>query len=253
MSTTSNPSNRNNDDENIRLQKVLASAGIGSRRKCEDLIAQGRVTVDGKRAELGQRVNPVTAVIMVNGDRVPTAPGLLVLAFNKPKGYLSTMSDDEGRPCIGDYFLDRKERLFHVGRLDLDTEGLILLTNDGELANRLAHPSHGVSKTYVAEVTGQVARDISRRFREGIELEDGIARADSFKLLQSTPNKALVEVVLHEGRKHIVRRMLAAVNLPVDRLVRTQVGSIRLGELRPAMFRVITGDELGALYTEAGL
>ena len=241
-------------DEGIRLQKVLASAGIGSRRACEELIDAGRVSVDGRVVrEQGMRVDPARSVIHVDGERVPTASDLIVLALNKPFGVLSTMNDEQGRPCVGDLVADRTERLFHVGRLDADTEGLLLLTNDGELALRLTHPSHGVMKTYLAPVPGIVKRDVGRRLREGIELEDGLASVDSFRVVQALPGRALVELTIHEGRKHVVRRLLEAVDHPVEQLVRTQVGPIPLGELRPGRLRAITGPELGSLYTAAGL
>ena len=241
-------------DEGIRLHKVLASAGIGSRRACEELIDAGRVSVDGRVVrEQGMRVDPARSVIHVDGERVPTASDLIVLALNKPFGVLSTMNDEQGRPCVGDLVADRTERLFHVGRLDADTEGLLLLTNDGELAQRLTHPSHGVMKTYLATVPGIVKRDVGRRLREGIELEDGLASVDSFRVVQALPGRALVELTIHEGRKHVVRRLLEAVDHPVEQLVRTQVGPIPLGELRPGRLRAITGPELGSLYTAAGL
>ncbi len=240
--------------EGIRLQKVLASAGFGSRRACEILIDQGRVEVDGRVVrEQGVRVDPRSAVIRVDGQRVPTAPGLVVLAVNKPRGVLSTMSDDRGRLCLGDMVADRTERLFHVGRLDADTEGLILLTNDGELANRLAHPSHGVAKTYLATVAGPLARSVGRQLQAGVQLDDGLARADSFKVVQSVPGQVLVELVLHEGRKHIVRRMLEEVGHPVLALVRTRVGPIRLGQQRSGTVRVLSDGEVRSLYTEVGL
>ncbi len=241
-------------DEGIRLQKVLAQAGLGSRRACEELIAQGRVEVDGRVVrEQGMRVDPLRANIRVDGERVPTAPDLIVLALNKPRGVVTTMSDDLGRPCVGDYVADRTERLFHIGRLDSDTEGLLLLTNDGVLAQNLSHPSHGVPKTYIALVPGPVPREVGRQLREGVELEDGPAKVDSFGIVEATPNQALVEVVLHEGRNHIVRRLLDAVGHPVEELVRTQIGPIRLGQLRPGRYRAITGAELRSLYTAAGL
>ena len=241
-------------DEGVRLQKVLAAAGIGSRRACEEMIAQGRVEVDGHVVrEQGMRVDPRRAVVRVDGERVPTAPDTVVLALNKPRGVVTAMTDDLGRPCVGDYVTERTERLFHVGRLDSDTEGLLLLTNDGVLAQHLAHPSHGVAKTYVALVPGPIPRDVGRQLRAGIELDDGLAKVDSFAILEATPNKALVEVTLHEGRNHIVRRLLGAVGHPVEELVRTQVGPIRLGQLRPGRTRVVTGPELHSLYTAAGL
>jgi 23S rRNA pseudouridine2605 synthase len=240
--------------EGVRLQKVLAAAGFGSRRACEELIARGRVEVDGRIVrEQGVRVDPQVAVIRVDGQRVPTAPGTVVVAANKPRGVLSTMSDDRGRPCLGDMVADRSERLFHVGRLDADTEGLILLTNDGELANRLAHPSFGVAKTYLATIAGPLPRTVGRQLTEGVELEDGPARADSFRVVQSLPGQVLVEIVLHEGRNHIVRRMLDAVGHPVIELVRTRIGPIVLGQQRPGTVRVLSAAETRALYTEVGL
>jgi 23S rRNA pseudouridine2605 synthase len=242
------------DDSGVRLQKVLAQAGLGSRRACERLISEGRVKVDGQRVtELGSRVDPDTAVIHVDGQRIPTAPDHLVLALNKPRGMLTTMHDDRGRACIGDLVSDRTERLFHVGRLDADTEGLLLLTNDGDLAQRLAHPSFGIAKTYLATVAGPVSRDVGRRLRAGIELDDGPVNVDEFRVVQALPGKALIELTLHEGRNRIVRRMLEAVGHPVESLVRTRIGPIRLGQLRPGRTRVIDGGELWSLYTAAGL
>jgi len=240
--------------QGIRLQKVLAAAGLGSRRACEVLIDQGRVEVDGRIVmEQGVRIDPQTAVVRVDGQRVPTAAGTIVLAVNKPRGVLSTMSDDRGRPCLGDMVSDRSERLFHIGRLDADTEGLILLTNDGELANRLAHPSYGVAKTYLATLAGTLERGVGKQLTTGVELEDGPARADSFRVVQSVPGQVLVEVVLHEGRNHIVRRMFEAVGHPVVSLVRTRVGPIVLGQQRPGTTRVVSGAEARSLYTEVGL
>lgn len=238
----------------IRLQKVLAAAGIGSRRACEELIAQGRVEVDGRIVrEQGVRVDPATAVIRVDGERVPTAPNLLTFAFNKPRGVISTMSDDEGRPCVGDWVAGRVERLFHVGRLDADTEGLLILTNDGELANRLGHPSYGIDKTYVATVRGQVRPVDLRPLREGVELDDGLARADAVRLVQALPDRSLIELVIHEGRNRIVRRMMEAIGHPVTDLVRTQIGPVRLGQQRPGVLRAISGPELRSLYGAVGM
>ena len=241
-------------DTEIRLQKVLAAAGLGSRRACEELIDQGRVEVDGRLVlEQGLRVDPRSSIIKVDGMRIPTAPGHVVLALNKPRGVHSTMTDERGRPCVGDYLKGRRERLFHVGRLDADTEGLLLLTNDGDLALRLSHPSHGVTKTYLAQVKGTIPRDLGRRLRDGVELEDGIVRVDRFKVVTSAPGRALVEVVLHEGRKHVVRRMLKEVGHPVEGLVRVKVGPIGLGDLRSGKVRTLTLTEVGELYAAAGL
>lgn len=242
------------DPEGVRLQKVLASAGVGSRRACEQLIAEGRVTIDGHVArELGIRVDPRKAVIHVDGLRVQLDEALVTLAFNKPVGVLSAMTDPQGRPCLGDFVTNREERLFHVGRLDVETEGLILLTNDGELSHRLAHPSFEVPKTYLVLVQGSPARDLGRRLMAGVELEDGPAAVDSFKLVDSSPGKALVELVLHDGRNRIVRRLMEEVGHPVENLVRVQVGPIRLGDLRSGRTRVITGPELGSLMASVDL
>jgi 23S rRNA pseudouridine2605 synthase len=242
------------DPDGVRLQKVLAEAGVGSRRACEVLISTGRVQVDGHVVrELGVRIDPSRHTVHVDGMRLQLDSSRVYLAFNKPAGVVSTMKDESGRPSLADYVGDRKERLFHVGRLDSDTEGLILLTNDGELAHRLQHPSYGVLKTYLAEIDGPVARDAGRRLREGIELDDGPVRVDSFKVVDSQPGKALVEVVLHEGRKHIVRRALDAVGHPVHRLVRVQMGPVRLGDLRQGRWRVLTATETGQLFEAAGL
>jgi len=242
------------DPDGVRLQKLLAAAGVGSRRTCENLISAGRVTVDGHLVtELGVRINPDTQTVHVDGSRVQLDESRVYLAFNKPLGVVSTMSDELGRPCVGDFVSNRKERLFHVGRLDADTEGLLLLTNDGELAQRLQHPSYGVLKTYVAQIPGPVPRDLGKRLRAGIELDDGPVKIDSFKLVDSAPGKALVEVQLHEGRKHIVRRLLEAVGHPVITLVRTDVGPIRLGDLRSGRMRSLNRPEIGQLYSAAGL
>jgi 23S rRNA pseudouridine2605 synthase len=233
---------------------VLADAGLGSRRACEELIAEGRVEVDGKRIrEQGVRVDPDRAVVRVDGMRIATAPGRTYLALNKPRGVLSAMSDSRGRPTLADFVGNRADRLFHVGRLDADTEGLILLTNDGELAHRLSHPSFGVLKTYLAEVPGPVPRGLGKKLRAGLELEDGFVRVDSFRLVDTTGGRALVEVVLHEGRKHVVRRLLAEVGHPVSRLVRVKFGTVALGDLKPGKTRKLSRVELGDLYADVGL
>lgn len=241
-------------DEGIRLQKVLASAGVASRRACEELIAQGRVSVDGAIVtEQGRRVDPESVVIHVDGMRVTTASNLVYLALNKPLGMVSAMTDPDGRPTVGDLVVGRRERLFHVGRLDAETEGLLLLTNDGELAHRLSHPSYEVPKTYLAEIIGPVQRDVGKRLRAGVLLDDGPVRIDSFKLIDSSANKVLVEVVLHEGRKHVVRRALAEVGHPVQHLVRTAIGPVRLGSAKPGKLRPMKRGEVAALQRLVGL
>lgn len=242
------------DPAGVRLQKLLAAAGVGSRRVCEKLIVDGRVEVDGHVVrELGVRIDPIAQAVHVDGTRVQLDTSQVYFAFNKPLGVVSTMSDELGRPCVGDYVAQRAERLFHVGRLDSDTDGLILLTNDGELSHRLQHPSYEIPKTYIATVPGPVPRDIGRRLREGIELEDGPVRVDSFRLIDSLPGRAIVEVVLHEGRKHVVRRLLEAVGHPVETLSRVQVGPVHLRDLKEGRMRPLNGKEVSALYQAAGL
>jgi 23S rRNA pseudouridine2605 synthase len=238
----------------VRLQKVLAAAGVGSRRHCEELIGEGRVEVDGEVVRrYGARVDPDNQVIRVDGRRIAASEKLVYVALNKPAGVLTTMSDTRGRPTIADLLGDRAERLFHVGRLDYETEGLMLLMNDGELAHRLAHPRFGVLKIYLADIAGPVPRDLGRTLMNGIELDDGPASADRFRVVERAGSRALVEITLHEGRKHIVRRMLAETGHPVSRLVRTQVGPVALGSLKPAASRRLTSKEVGDLYAEVGL
>ncbi|ROR38225.1 pseudouridine synthase [Kitasatospora cineracea] len=240
-------------EDGERLQKVLARAGMGSRRACEELIAQGRVDVNGETVlEQGRRVDPMKDEIKVDGLTVATQ-SYLFFALNKPAGVVSTMEDPEGRQCLGDYVTNRETRLFHVGRLDTETEGLILLTNHGELAHRLTHPKYGVTKTYLAAIQGPLPRDLGKTLAKGVELEDGWARADSFKVISNLGKNYLVEVTLHEGRKHIVRRLLAEVGFPVERLVRTAFGPISLGDQKSGWLRRLTNPEVGTLMHEVGL
>jgi 23S rRNA pseudouridine2605 synthase len=231
-----------------RLQKVLAASGVASRRVCEDLISAGRVTVDGRRATLGDKVEPTTAEIYVDGERVITDRSRVYLMMNKPKGVVSTMDDEKGRTALADYLPFVGQRIYHVGRLDQDSEGLMLLTNDGDLAHKLMHPSFGVNKTYLVQIPGPVPRGLSREMRTGIELEDGPAKLDSFRVVDSVGRSALVEVVLHEGRKHIVRRMFDAVGHPVTRLVRVAIGPVKLGDLRAGKTRRLNSQEISDLF-----
>ncbi|MFD9677692.1 pseudouridine synthase, partial [Streptomyces sp. NPDC059981] len=240
------------EEEGERLQKVLARAGMGSRRACEELIEQARVEVNGEIVlEQGKRVQPKDE-IKVDGLTVATQ-SFLFFALNKPAGVVSTMEDPDGRQCLGDYVTNRETRLFHVGRLDTETEGIILLTNHGELAHRLTHPKYGVKKTYVAAITGPLPRDIGKRLKDGIELEDGYARADHFRVVDQLGKNYLVEVTLHEGRKHIVRRMLSEAGFPVEKLVRTSFGPIELGDQKSGWLRRLTNTEVGMLMREVGL
>ncbi|HET6910586.1 MAG TPA: pseudouridine synthase [Mycobacteriales bacterium] len=236
------------DAGEVRLQKILASAGLGSRRACEELIAAGRVQVNGITASLGTRADPARDVIRVDGDRLPTAGGLVHLAVHKPRGMLSAMSDASGRSCVGDLVRDRGSGMHHVGRLDVDSEGLLLVTNDGALSHRLMHPSYEVPKRYLVEIEGVPPRALGRLLRQGVELDDGPARVDSFAIVDTTPRRSSVEVVLHEGRKHVVRRMFGAAGHPVRRLVRTSIGPIRLGDLPPGKVRRLSVPEVQSLY-----
>ena len=242
-------------NDGIRLQKVLAAAGLGSRRRCEELIDDGMVEVNGRTiVEQGVRVDPMRDVIRVDGARIPPPRRHLYLMFHKPRGVVSTMDDPQGRTTITDYLGRRsKEGLFHVGRLDTPTEGLLLITNDGDFAQRMAHPSHEISKTYVAEIEGVIENVTLRKLTRGVKLDDGPVRPDQIKLIQRGGTRSIVQVVLHEGRNRIVRRMFDAVGHPVRRLTRTAVGPVKLGRLKVGELRDLTSDELGALLDMAGM
>jgi 23S rRNA pseudouridine2605 synthase len=249
------PSDDAGDDrQGERLQKVLARAGVGSRRVSEDMIDAGRISVNGSTVRVqGMRVNPAVDKIAVDGVRIEVRDDHVTYAMNKPPGVITAMSDDRNRPTIGDMVGDLATGLTHVGRLDQDTEGLLLLTNDGELAHRLAHPSFEVRKTYLAQVSGKIPRDLARQLRAGVVLDDGPVAVDSFKIIDAHAGQSVVEVVLHEGRKHIVRRLLAHVGLPVSRLTRTAVGPIELRAMRSGTIRKLTRAEVGVLEELVGL
>ncbi|WP_019544002.1 pseudouridine synthase [Streptomyces sulphureus] len=241
------------EPEGERLQKILARAGMGSRRACEELIDQARVEVNGEIVrEQGLRVDPSKDEIKVDGLTV-AAQSYLFFALNKPSGVVASMEDPEGRQCLGDYVQNRETRLFHVGRLDTETEGVILLTNHGELAHRLTHPRYGVKKTYLAAIQGPIPRDLGKRLKNGIPLDDGYAKADNFRVVENTGRNYLVEVTLHEGRKHIVRRMLSEAGFPVEKLVRTKFGPIALGDQKSGWLRRLTNTEVGMLMREVEL
>ena len=246
------------EDGLIRLQKLLAQSGVASRRKCEELMLDGLVEVDGEVVtRLGTKVDPRTAVIRVDGVRLPPVSAHVYLVLNKPRGVVSTMSDPEGRRTLGDLVADRPERLFHVGRLDTDTSGLILLTNDGDFAHRMAHPSYEVDKTYVAEVDGEVRRATLQRLRDGVVLEDGPVTVSKARLMEQgrggASGRSIVELVIHEGRNRIVRRLLDEVGHPVRRLTRTRIGPVELRGLKGGEMRDLTREELGALLDRAEL
>jgi len=235
------------EDEPLRLQKIMAQSGVGSRRYCEILMERGRVQVNGQIvSELGARAR-WTDEIRVDGVLIVARPENVVYALNKPVGVISTMIDDQGRPCVGDFFEDLEIRLFHVGRLDEMTEGLLILTNDGDLAQRLSHPSFEISKTYLATVSGEVSRATVRQLLAGIELDDGPIKCDAVVLKQTSEGQSLVEVVLHSGRNRIVRRTLAAVGHPVTRLVRTHIGALGIDGLKSGEFRELRPEHLKAL------
>lgn len=230
-----------------RLQRLLAGAGYGSRRSCEELIVQGRVTLNGSVATLGDRADPLEDEVRVDGLEVNLDPNVKYYAFHKPAGVVTTMRDPQGRPDISAFVPEEGPRIFPVGRLDRDTEGLLLLTNDGDLANALTHPRFGVEKEYLAEVEGVPTPKHVGQLRRGVELEDGHARAKSALVAGRSGDRGAVRLVMTEGRKREVRRLLAAVGLPVTRLVRVRVGAVRLGGLPPGERRELTHDEVIAL------
>ena len=239
--------------EGVRLQKVLAQAGIASRRASEQLITDGRVEVNGTVVTaLGTRVDPEHDTIRVDGARIPPPRRHLYLVLNKPRGVVSTMDDPEGRPTLAQY-VPRHQRLFHVGRLDTDTEGLILLTNDGEFAHRMSHPSYEVPKSYLAEVEGLVDNKTVRLLRRGVQLDDGPVHPDMVTLVSGTPTRSLVRITLHEGRNRVVRRIFDHVGHPVRRLSRIAIGPVRVGTLKVGQTRDLTPAELGQLLDLVGL
>jgi 23S rRNA pseudouridine2605 synthase len=228
---------------------------VASRRKCEELMLAGEVTVEGEVVtRLGTKVDPVTAVIRVGGKRLPPVSPHVYLVLNKPTGVVSTMSDPQGRPTLADLVADRPERLFHVGRLDTDTAGLLLLTNDGEFAQRMAHPSYEVDKTYVAEVDGRVSKTTLEMLLTGIVLDDGPVTVSAARPVgQGVQDRSIVELVIHEGRNRIVRRLLDHVGHPVRKLTRIAIGPIQLTGLKVGELRELTNDELGGLLDAAQL
>jgi 23S rRNA pseudouridine2605 synthase len=253
----SGPELERDEDGLVRLHKLLARSGVASRRRCEELMLAGAVTVDGEVVtRLGTKVDPTTAVIRVEGRRLPPMSPNVYLVLNKPVGVTSTMSDPHAERTLSDLVADRPERLFHVGRLDTDTAGLLLLTNDGEFAQRMAHPSYEVDKTYVAAVEGVVYPSTVKRLLAGVTLDDGPVTVSSVKLVGgrgTARDGSIVELVIHEGRNRIVRRLLDHVGHPVRQLTRTAIGPITLGRLGVGEIRELSNDELGALLDAARL
>jgi 23S rRNA pseudouridine2605 synthase len=234
------------DGDGIRLQKVLAQAGLGSRRVCEDLIDARRVRVNGDVAVLGRRVDPEVDVVEVDGAQIGVKAGLVHYLLNKPAGFITTASDPQGRPTVVD-LVPSDPRVFPVGRLDADSEGLLLLTNDGDLTHRLTHPSYGVDKEYLVEVEGEPHRGALSRLREGVELDDGRTAPAKVALLDGR----LLRITIHEGRNRQVRRMCDAVGFPVLRLVRTRIGPLTDRTLKPGAWRALTQDEVRSLERAA--
>ncbi|MCI1241156.1 MAG: rRNA pseudouridine synthase [Bifidobacterium subtile] len=243
------------DNDGIRLQKLLAQAGFGSRRKCEEIIQEGRVEVDGELVtELGTRVDPTHQQIRVDGSRVRIDGRHVTLALNKPKKVLSTMDDPKGRFTLSDIVGDKYERIFHMGRLDYDSEGLILMTNDGELSQHVMHPKYEVEKTYIATLEGKIGGNVCRRLvSQGVQLDDGLIKLDHCAIIDGSRESTIVKVVLHSGKNRIVRRIFGAIGFPVKRLVRTQIGPIKLGDLKPGTYRVLSQPEVRSLSKEVGL
>ena len=241
-------------DQKVRLQKVIAAAGLASRRQAEEMIVDGRIEVNGHLVtELGTRFDPASDVIRLDGARIPPQRNHVYLALNKPRGVVSTLDDPEDRPTLKQYLPRKAGRLFHVGRLDQDTEGLIILTNDGDFAQRLTHPSFEIDKVYMVETEGTMENSDLKRLGKGVALDDGFIRPDKVKLVSRSQNKTLIELTLHSGRNRIVRRMMASLGFPVQRLARLRVGPIRLGNLPSGQTRQLTPSEIGALYDSAGL
>ena len=244
-----------NNNEGIRLQKILAQAGFGSRRKCEQMITDGRVEVDGELVtELGTRVDPKKQHIRVDGSRVHLNPNHVTLALNKPKKVLSAMDDPKGRYTLADIIGDKYERVFHMGRLDYDSEGLILMTNDGELSQHVMHPKYEVEKTYIATIDGKIGGNVCRRLvTQGVQMDDGLVKLDHCAIIDANRDQTIVKVVLHSGKNRIVRRIFGAIGYPVRRLVRTQIGPIKLGDLKSGTYRVLSQVEVRSLQKEVGL
>jgi len=238
--------------EGERIQKVLARAGVASRRAVEEMIVRGRIRVNGGRVELGMRIDPSKDLVEIDGSRVPLQAELAYYLVNKPVGVVTTASDEQNRETVLD-LIEVETRVYPVGRLDIESEGAVLLTNDGELALRLTHPRYGVGKTYLVEVGGGVKEKTVRRLARGVELSDGMTAPAQARLIERSPGATLVEISLTEGRNRQIRRMFEAVGHPVQRLVRTAIGPLMLGRLKPGTYRKLRLEEVRKLYRAAGL
>jgi 23S rRNA pseudouridine2605 synthase len=238
--------------EGERIQKVLARAGVASRRAVEEMIVRGRIRVNGGRVELGRRIDPSKDLVEIDGSRVPLEADLAYYLVNKPVGVVTTASDEQNRETVLD-LIEVDTRVYPVGRLDIESEGAVLLTNDGELALRLTHPRYGVGKTYLVEVGGGVKERTLRELARGVELSDGMTAPAQVRLVERSPRGTLIEITLSEGRNRQVRRMLEAVGHPVQRLVRTAIGPLMLGRLKPGTYRKLRLEEIRSLYRAGGL
>ena len=242
------------EDGLIRIQKLLALAGVASRRRSEQLMLDGLVEINGEVvSRLGVKVDPAKDLIRVDGKRLPPISEKVYLAFNKPEGVTSTMSDPHAARTLEEFVAERPERLFNVGRLDVETTGLLFLTNDGDFAQKVAHPSFEIMKTYVDEVEGQLFPRHVKQLLGGVTLEDGPIDVSAAKILRATDAKSIIELTIHDGRNRVVRRLLAEIGHPVTRLTRIQIGPVKLGTLRPGQMRELTNDELGELLDTAEL
>jgi pseudouridine synthase len=238
--------------EGERIQKVLARAGVASRRAIEEMIVRGRIRVNGGRVELGMRIDPSKDLVEIDGSRVPLQAALVYYLVNKPVGVVTTASDEQNRATVLD-LIEVETRVYPVGRLDIESEGAVLLTNDGELALRLTHPRYGVAKTYLVEVGGGVKERTVRTLARGVELSDGMTAPAQARLVERSPRATLIEISLTEGRNRQIRRMFEAVGHPVQRLVRTAIGPLMLGRLKPGTYRKLRLEEVRNLYRAAGL
>ena len=236
----------------VRLQKIMAEAGIASRRASETLIHEGRVSINGKIVtEMGLKIDPEKDEVQVDGETLKLKKPKLYILFYKPRGVLSTMNDPSGRPNLGDFFKDilGTHRIYHVGRLDQESEGLLLLTNDGVLAHRATHPSYGLQKKYLVEVEGSINPNAIDILKRGVDLDDGIAKADEARVVREiSPSHQWWELTIHEGRYHVVRRMIATLGLEVLRLIRTDFGPLNLGEIKAGRYRYINQSEQEKLF-----
>ncbi|MBQ5994360.1 MAG: rRNA pseudouridine synthase [Clostridia bacterium] len=239
-------------DNKLRLQKYMAESGVASRRKSEELIAAGKVKVNGRVAKLGDKVDPKADKITLSGKKLVKEKSDVYIMLNKPRGYITTMSDEHDRKCVAQLVSDVKQRVYPVGRLDRDSEGLLLLTNDGDFANALTHPSMHVPKTYRATIRPGITQEQLTRFRNGIEIDGRTTAPADIKVLEAQDNRTVAEIVLYEGRNRQIRKMFDSMGIEVARLKRTKVGKLKLGSLKPGAYRLLTADEVEMLLMSAG-